>query len=355
MNKTIMIRKKKVFLGILVILMIGIVYEQIAEYFDNAEYKPIGRIINVKGHNMHIFGKGNGSATVVFTSGWRTPSPYVDLYPLYNEISKYTRIVVYDRPGYGWSDVSNSPRDIDTITKEIHELLEKSGEKPPYILVGHSIGSFEVLRFTQLHKNEVKGVILIDGLDPNMYPTAEKPSIYDLMFTSIFNNLVNVANKTGIIRLLFIVPSFYSPKIFSFRNRLSLAPEDLKKLDEVMFLKTLNNRSQIDEDRNKEVNAFRVASSGNINDVPLRIITSEELNNYQNSKESQLNLKKWSTDSKQIIVKDSRHYIHWFHPEVINNEILDILNNEWREHLENNCAMDVHQCGIGAHRNFGTR
>lgn len=318
---------KKILLGILIIFMVGIVYEQAEEYFYNIKFKPVGRLINVNGHNMHIFAEGKGPATVVFASGWKVPSPYVDFYPLYSEISKHTKIAVYDRPGYGWSDVADTPRDIDTITTEIHELLEKSGEKPPYILVGHSIGSFEVLRFAQIYKDEVKGVVLLDGSNPDMYSNMVRPSAFAFMRASIFNNSIYLLNKIGISRLLFnTVYNYSSTTLSTARNNLSLAPGNFKKLDEEMFLRTFNNSNQVDEGNNKENNAFKVLSNGNINDIPLKIITSEELNSYKESKENQLNLKKWSIDSKQIVVKGAGHAIHWSHPEMISAEILDILN-----------------------------
>lgn len=327
-HKKTMHWKKKILLGLLIILMVGFVYEQAGEYSDSIKYKPVGQLINVNGHNMHIFVEGKGSATVVFASGWKMPSPYVDFYPLYNEISKHTRTAVYDRPGYGWSDVAGTPRDIDTITTEIHELLEKSGQKPPYILVGHSIGSLEALRFAQIYKDEVKGVVLLDGSNPDMYSNPVKPSTFAFVRASIFNNSIYLLNKSGISRLLFNTVYNYSSSVLSTaRNNLSLAPGNFIKLDQAMFLKTFHNSNQVEEGKNKEKNALKVLSNGYINNIPLRIITSEELNNYKESKENQLNLKKWSTNSKQIVVKGAGHAVHWSHPEVVNAEILDILNN----------------------------
>lgn len=331
MNPQLKTRKKtmrKILLTIFVVFVLGIVYEQLGEYYDSIKYKPVGEIVNVNGHKMHIYSKGSGSPTVVFAAGWRTSSPYVDFYPLYNEISKHTRIAVYDRPGYGWSEVSNKPRNIDTIAEEIHEVLEKSGEKPPYILVGHSIGSLEILRFTQLYKNEVKGVVLIDGSNPEMYKNMKKTSLLATMRFSLFNNSITLINRIGITRLLFNIPNFYSSTIPSAaRNKLSLAPEAFKELDEAMFLKTLNNKNHIDEGKNKEANASKVAANGNIGSIPLRIITSEVLNSYKESAENQINLKEWSTDSKQIVVDGSLHHVHWFHPEIINKEILELLDS----------------------------
>lgn len=320
--------KLKTLLAILVVLTVGIAYEQVGEYLDSREYQPAGQMVKVNGHNMHVFAEGKGSATVVFASGWETPCPYVDFYPLHSEISKHARIAVYDRPGYGWSEVADTPRNIDTITGELHQLLEKSGQKPPYILVGHSIGSLEVLRFAQLYRDEVKGVVLIDGSNPEMYIGVAKPSALASFRAGMSHNLIYLLNKTGISRLLCaIVPNFYSSTVLSTaRNDFSLAPRNLIGLDQAMFLRTFNNRNQLAEGRNKRNNASEVAAHGHLTNLPLVIITSEQTNSYKEARMNQLNLTKWSTDSRQIIVMDSTHAVHWYHPEVINREILAILN-----------------------------
>lgn len=51
------------------------------------------------------------------------------------------------------------------------------------------------------------------------------------------------------------------------------------------------------------------------------------MNHYPESKENQINLLKWSTDSKQIVVEGSGHAIHWFNPEVIDKEISALLDS----------------------------
>lgn len=106
---------------------------------------------------MHVYGEGAGDITVVFASGHGTGSPFIDFYPLYHELAKKTRIVVYERFGYGWSETTTAPRDIDTITEEIHTLLLEAGEQPPFLLVGHSLASLETIRFAQTYPDEVVG------------------------------------------------------------------------------------------------------------------------------------------------------------------------------------------------------
>ncbi len=318
----------KILFSILILLLAGIIYERISEYADWKEYQPAGKLIQVYGHKMHIWTEGNGDKTVIFGVGYQMPTGYVDFYPLYSEIAKHARVAVYDRPGYGWSDTAGTPRDIDTITEEIHALLVQAGEKPPYIYVAHSIAGLEALRFAQLYKEEVEGIVLIDGSNPDMYTNMQKPSTFAYARTRIFKNTIFLFNKTGITRLLFnTVYPYSSTPMSKGRYGMTQASRQLKELDAALFLRTFNNRNQVDEGINKEKNAYTVLSHGDLGDIPLRIITSQELNNYPESKENQLNLLKWSTDSKQIVVEGSGHAVHWYNPEVINKEILALLDS----------------------------
>lgn len=101
----------RVLIFIVFILLIGFSYEKIGEYKDNKNYLPAGNMVDVNNHKINVYTKGKGDVTVVFSSGLATPSSYAQLYPLYNEISKYGKVAVYDRPGHGWSDVTDQPRD----------------------------------------------------------------------------------------------------------------------------------------------------------------------------------------------------------------------------------------------------
>ncbi|MBN1906523.1 MAG: alpha/beta hydrolase [Deltaproteobacteria bacterium] len=322
------VSKKKLVAFILVaFLVVGVLYEYIGEWLDKNNYPSVGQIVSVNGHNMHIFSKGSGDSTVVFASGWKIPCPYADFYPLWSEISKYARIAVYDRPGYGWSDVTDTPREIDNITQEIHELLEKSGEKPPYILVGHSIGSLEMIRFAQRYPDEVKGLVLIDGSNPDMYSDVNmaKSSTLLSVRVKLSNYAIYISNRIGFTRLLFRFGLYSSTSLSTARNNWASAPSGLKELDALMFLKLFNNKNQVDEGNNKESNASKVASDRHLN-IPLTIITSEYLRSYSDAWNNQVNLKKWSDTSKHIVVEGAGHAVHWSNPNVVNREILEILD-----------------------------
>lgn len=334
-NRKREIKKRKIIILILLVLMIsGLAFEKIGEFMDSKKFQPSGKLIEINGHKMHIYGEGiaNNTPTVVFTSGWRTPSPYVDYYPLQKEISKYTRTVVYERPGYGWSEIEDGERDIDTITNELHELLAKAGEKGPFILVGHSFGANEVLRFAQLYSKEVVGVVLIDGSNPDYTVTQKRPSKYFLKYgtvqNTIFNETINLLNNLGITRLLFYNTNLYISKFTSYKNGLSFAPKQLRELDQSMFIRTLNNKNELQELR---MDASNLVKHNGIGDIPLKVITSSLDNELELTRKIQQGLLKWSTNSEQIVIPNSQHYVHWFNPQIINLKIIEMINkNSYR-------------------------
>lgn len=304
------------------ILLIGLSYEKIGEYNDSKKYPQVGKMVDVNNHKINIFSKGEGTTTVVFTGGLNSPSSYADFYPLYSVISKYTKIAVYDRPGHGWSELTDVPRDIDSIVKEMHTALLESGQKPPYILVGHSLASLSVIRFSQTYKNEVSGILLIDSGSPEYY---FKNSVASNSSTSFKYHMLK---SLGIARLA-LYHSNYSSKFVSGQNDFKLLPDELKQLYFAMTLKTMYNKNIIDEGKMARNNAKTILDNEKLGDIPLRILTSESntlsIPGWENS---QIAFKNWSTNSTQMVVKGSRHSIHQFAPDVINNEIIKLIKNQ---------------------------
>ena len=167
---------------------------------------------------------------------------------------------------------------------------------------------------------------MIDAGEPDYY--SKLSAIKDMESTFSYARMLR---NIGIHRLLVNMSPEFITLVNSNRNNLSLIPEELRKIDNAMFLKTQGNKNFIEELKNLKTNAFKVLENGRIDDIPLRIITSEisskrPLNGdeWENSQEA---FKEWSTDSKQITVNEAEHYIHQYAPNIINKEILEILNN----------------------------
>jgi pimeloyl-ACP methyl ester carboxylesterase len=138
------------------------------------KYPPPGRKVDVGGYKLHIDAQGKGGPTVVMEAGAGSPSlVWAQVAP---EIAKTNRVITYDRAGLGWSDPSPKPRTAENIVAELHTLLAKSGEKPPYVLVGHSMGGVYMRMYAHKYPNEVKGIVLVDPGVENL-PVAAGPAV----------------------------------------------------------------------------------------------------------------------------------------------------------------------------------
>jgi pimeloyl-ACP methyl ester carboxylesterase len=145
----------------------GALYQSAAEARDRRRYPPPGQLIAARDHCLHLNVVGQGSPLVVLDSGLGGSS--LDWSLVQPEIAKLTRVCSYDRAGYGWSDPGPAPRTSRRIVDELHLALANAGLAPPYILVGHSFGGFNVRFFAGHYPEEVAGLVLVDSSHPQQF------------------------------------------------------------------------------------------------------------------------------------------------------------------------------------------
>src|SRR5581483_7934196 len=143
----------------------GMVYQARNVRRENALVHPPGQLVDVGGYRLHLYCTGSGSPTVVLDFG--LDGSYLDWFYVQPQIAEFARVCSYDRAGYGWSDSSSRPRLPSVMSEELHTLLANAGEKPPYILVGHSFGAFDVRMYAHKFPDEVAGLVLVDGSHPD--------------------------------------------------------------------------------------------------------------------------------------------------------------------------------------------
>jgi pimeloyl-ACP methyl ester carboxylesterase len=312
--------RKKLFeflLLFLVLLSIGTLWQHIMIPYEEKELKYPGQLIQVNNHNMHIYGEGKGELTVVFTVGSGTPCAYTDYYYIQKELSKSVRTVSYDRAGYGWSEPTSIPRTVDEQVDDLHKLLDKSGEKSPYILVGHSLSSLEVMRFAQLYPKEVKGIVLIDGGNPLYYADFNVPT------TLLFSYFLEGSRQCGLVRALgslgILTPMSGESK------RYKMLPGELGEIDKKMFYRNLGNKTNRSEITNINENANKVIDGGKLGNIPLVILSSKSDSKWNTT---QKELKAWSTDSIQETISGAGHYIHWEKSPVVIEKIQQLVEKQ---------------------------
>ena len=114
---------------------------------------PLGQMVEVDGHNMSVYVEGTGETTLVFMSGGGTCSPILDFKSLYSLLSDKYQIAVVEKFGYGFSDVVDRDRDLDSILKDTRTALAAAGLNAPYVLCPHSMSGLEALYWAGTYSN----------------------------------------------------------------------------------------------------------------------------------------------------------------------------------------------------------
>lgn len=151
-----------------------------------------GKLVDIGDFKLHINSEGEKShkPTLVIETGQALPSEHYHW--LSEGLKESMRVVRYDRAGIAYSDPSHTPRDPQTIARELHKLLEESGESPPYILAGHSFGGLFIRVYTQLYPDEVKGMIFLDSSHPDQRQRLNRPEGKD--YSWILNSFAFLAD-----------------------------------------------------------------------------------------------------------------------------------------------------------------
>ena len=135
-----------------------------------ASLKCKGVHVTVDGHNIHVYSVGDtNKPQIVLMSGSGTVAPVYDFKILYEKLSKSFRVIVMEKFGYGYSDIFDSPADIDTLVSTQKQALETLGEHGPYILMPHSMSGIEALRWAQIYPDDVAAIIGNDMCTPMTY------------------------------------------------------------------------------------------------------------------------------------------------------------------------------------------
>ncbi|KAH8695132.1 putative alpha/beta hydrolase [Talaromyces proteolyticus] len=140
-------------------------------------------------------------------SGVTTKDPVVICFPGSGEsssswprvqegVSKFARIVLYDRSGLGRSDEAPDlpGKKAVAAAKELYALLKVTQISGPYILVAHSYGAIIAREFLHLSSDDVAGMVLADGA------TERQPEYFHLPdpnIDAVLGNL-NFAEITGL-------------------------------------------------------------------------------------------------------------------------------------------------------------
>ncbi|HEX5565223.1 MAG TPA: alpha/beta hydrolase, partial [Sporosarcina sp.] len=178
------------------LLLTGLVYEQASRRRDSRRPYP-GKMIDVGGYRLHITDAGQDAPTVVIIHGAGDCS-YSWMY-IRKELSKFTRVITYDRAGMGSSDPGPEPTPEHTV-KELHSLLNMTGARGPYVLVGHSLGGLIARLYALKYPNQVAGLVFLDSTHESLKDDAKFKQGFAVI--GFMLKILRLASPFGIPRFL---------------------------------------------------------------------------------------------------------------------------------------------------------
>ncbi|CAZ96806.1 alpha/beta hydrolase [Zobellia galactanivorans] len=303
----------KIFAGLIILILVsGLCFR-----LFSSKPVPPGKLVNVDGTKLHIRAEGpkNQLPTIILESGAGNDT---DVFHWVAEgLKKSLRVVRYDREGKWFSEPSKDSITSEFYARQLHKLLEKNGEKPPYILAGHSMGGPYNRIFRDLYPNEIKAMVFIDSSHPEQWKRLAENGLFE-------------ENQISLIKTLAVLSDMGLMGVYnSLRSRKSI-DEDLPKdcQNRKHNLTSYSGkvyRRYLKENRINNDILLRASQSSRLDSLPVLVFTAKE--QYGDSQiwyEMQKELKELSTKGKQFYM-DANHgsiITKKENAEIINKEIL---------------------------------
>ena len=297
---------------IIILILICFVYHRYMLKKEEKLRKPLGQLIDINGKNMSIYVEGSGSKTLVFLSGGGTCSPILDFKSLYSLLSDQYRIVVVEKFGYGYSDIVDEDRNIQTILPETRLALNKAGIEGPYVLCPHSMSGIEALYWAQEYPDEIEAIIGLDMAVPEYYE--------NMKINLPLMKLGQFGAAAGITRL---IPALAESDAIKYGT----LTEEEKNIYRAMFYYRTATETMIDEAKSIKENAKIVAQNG-VPQVAMLLFISDGTGGTGFDKETWRRIPKEyisEVECGEYIELDCPHYVHDYEYERISEEIKSFL------------------------------
>ena len=305
-----------IIIGVFTVLLLAIYINHRIHLKKEAELlSPFGHIVEVGGHNMSVYIEGKGEKTLVFMSGGGTCSPILDFKSLYSLLTDDYKIAVVEKFGYGFSDVVDKSRDVDSVLEDTRAALTAAGLNGPYVLCPHSMSGLEALYWAHKYPNEVSAII---GLDMAV------PQYYDSMDINIpLMKLASWAAYMGVIRL---IPGISESDAVKYGT---LSDEE-KEVYKVVFYSRTATVTMINETKSVKENAEKVNKMG-VPQLPILLFISDGSGGTGFDKETwrKIPIEYISqVDDGKYIELDCPHYVHDYEYETISERIREFLSSQ---------------------------
>ena len=307
-------------------------------------FPPPGRLVDVGGWRLHLNCAGEARTsgpTVILEAGAGDFS--VDWSLVQPGVARFARVCSYDRAGSGWSDLGPRPRTMHQIVYELHTLLEKAGERPPYVLVGHSYGGALVRLYQLRYPVDVAGMVLVEAAADNPWrKTPEKGLVRSSDLAT--GKAIPAVNTSDPLRESQIPERFVTmikdqvPQLSAHandppRDKLPADAQRMRTWSYAQVKMHISNDNPVEAEELGILRAERTRTEHVLGDVPLIVLSrglpedaSPAGQAFEAEHDSdQAALVALSSTGKQVIARRSGHHIPVDEPDLVVAAIRDVI------------------------------
>lgn len=283
---------------------------------------PPGKLVAIGDRKLHLLCTGHGAPTIILEAG--ASSFAIDWTLVQRELQATNRVCSYDRAGMGWSDPP--PATGATDTADLHQLLTKADERPPYVMVGASRGGMLVRAYLADHPADILGLVFVDAAtEDNLWSMVKGEALLlasltpEQLRSTLPKQTVTIPRRKPQTGKPFdrLPPELYRQRVALDERLIASGPETLTpdaieaiQTREVAFLaRLLATRS----------------SDTPFGDRPTVVLTRGD-ERSQGRESVHAALAKLSTNSRHSIIAGAGHEIHLFEPAAVIVAVKDVLH-----------------------------
>ena len=294
--------------GLVLLLAAGALWEKRCRARDAAAYPFPGKLVEVPGASVHVLAQGEGPR-IVLLSGWNTAVPSVDFQPLAKELNaRGFRVVMPEKPGYGYSSDSDVPRQLDTVVDEIRLALREAGETGPYLLLGHSMSGTELVRWANRFPEEVLAIYSLDAPAPLCYTTVPLPPLFA-------RHIQRFQHFFGLKRLSMAIPRFRR-SYWKYLNQYAYLDPALLPIEKAMVIRNGGSHAVWNEMKLLRSNA-KVAGGEVPDGIPVTMFIASDTKNNRWDALQPLEDEFIARNHARTMVVEGMHNLQHYQPALI--------------------------------------
>jgi pimeloyl-ACP methyl ester carboxylesterase len=241
-------------------------------------------------------------------------------------LAEWTRVVSYDRAGFGWSDASPVPRTVENMVEELDQLLSAADVEPPYVLVGHSFGGWVAQLYASRHRSNVCGLILVDSPHPRTWKDPDAAQASRVVRGARLARRAAWCARFGWMRLMFLLERV---RVFGEHGRvaelLGKTPLAIRRQLRTFWVQPKTLEALASQIENAPASAAKVfEETSELGEMPLVVLTAA--NPDSTRLDDQLQTTALSRSGRHVIASGSGHWIPLEEPELIVDAVRDVLD-----------------------------